>query len=176
MSPEEGPGRTALHLARWSVTSGSNVRSRGIVVLDAGEHHWQGSAEGNGAVDALFKAVDSALAPLLSGHPRLVGYEVAALAEGPDAEGRVSIRIRPPVGAPGERGTGEYSGGSSGTNIIAASIEAYVEALDAMLGAPSWAAAPTEAGSTRRKRQPHGRRGEFDAEKGVPDTTAWFES
>ena len=45
-------------LARWTVTSGSNVNSRAAVVIRAGDHDWKASAEGNGAVDALYKAVD----------------------------------------------------------------------------------------------------------------------
>ena len=44
-------------LARWTVTSGSNVNSRAAVVIRAGDHDWKASAEGNGAVDALYKAV-----------------------------------------------------------------------------------------------------------------------
>ena len=36
---------TTLHLTRWSVSSGSNVRSRGVVVIEAGDHHWRGAAE-----------------------------------------------------------------------------------------------------------------------------------
>ena len=50
-----------LHLARWTVTSGSNVNSRGAVVIVSGDHQWEASAEGNGAIDALFRAVDEAL-------------------------------------------------------------------------------------------------------------------
>ena len=50
-----------LQLTRWTVTSSSNAQSRGAVVMEAGAHHWRASAEGNGAVDALFKAVDAAL-------------------------------------------------------------------------------------------------------------------
>jgi len=73
-----------------TVTSGSNVQSRGAVVIEAGDHHWKASSQGNGAVDALFEAVDKALAEVLAGHPRLVGYDVHALAEGPDAEGLVT--------------------------------------------------------------------------------------
>ena len=80
-----------LHLARWTVTSGSNVNSRGAVVIAAGDHQWEAAAEGNGAVDALFRAVDRALADVLSGHPRLLGYDVHAVAEGPDAEGKVTL-------------------------------------------------------------------------------------
>jgi hypothetical protein len=48
----------ALHLVRWTVASGSNVQSRGAVVVSAGGHRWKAAAEGNGPIDALFRAVD----------------------------------------------------------------------------------------------------------------------
>src|SRR5438552_12747143 len=116
-----------LHLARWTVTSGSNANSRGAVVIASGDHQWEASAEGNGAVDALFRAVDRALAGVLTGHPRLLAYDVHAVAEGPDAEGRVTVRIAPPSGAEGRRGTGSYSGEARNENIIAASVDAYID-------------------------------------------------
>ena len=50
-----------LHLARWTATSGSNARSRGAVVIASGDHEWRASATGNGAIDALYRAVDKAL-------------------------------------------------------------------------------------------------------------------
>src|SRR5258706_14423505 len=87
----------ALHLTRWTVTSGSNAQSRGAVVIEAGDHHWRASAEGNGAVDALFQAVDAALSDVLQGHPRLVGYDVHAPAEGPAGEGLVGVSVPPPA-------------------------------------------------------------------------------
>ena len=31
----------ALHLTRWTVTSGSNAQSRGAVVIEAGDHHYR---------------------------------------------------------------------------------------------------------------------------------------
>jgi LeuA allosteric (dimerisation) domain len=164
----------ALHLARWTVTSGSNVQSRGAVVIDAGDHHWRASAEGNGAVDALFKAVDAALADVLEGHPRLVGYDVHALAEGPEAEGLVIVAIEPPAGAAGDRARGLYNGKARSTNIIAASIEAYVQALNAMLAEAHWAGAAERAGKQRRgKPEPHGRRGKLDREHA--DSIPWFD-
>ncbi|MDQ3128423.1 MAG: hypothetical protein M3Q66_08230, partial [Chloroflexota bacterium] len=92
--PAADPADT-LHLARWTVTSGSNANSRGAVVISAGDHQWQASAEGNGAIDALFRAVDGALKDVLAGHPRLVGYSVQALGDAPDAEGKVSVVIAP---------------------------------------------------------------------------------
>jgi 2-isopropylmalate synthase len=161
----------ALHLTRWTVTSGSNSQSRGAVVIEAGEHHWRASAEGNGAVDALLKAVDAALREVLQGHPRLVGYDVHALAEGPEAEGLVIVAVQPPPGE-GPRSEGLYNGKSRSTNIIAASIEAYIEALNAMLAEAHWADAPASAGKGRKRApEAHGRRGQLD--KDVDDSLPW---
>ena len=131
--PEPTTETPTLQLARWTVTSGSNARSRGAVIIDAGDHHWRASAEGNGAIDALFRAVDQALSEILDGHPRLLAYDIHALGEGTDTIGAVTVRIAPPDAA-GERGTGEYGGEARGTNIIAASIEAYVVALNGVKG------------------------------------------
>jgi 2-isopropylmalate synthase len=171
MSAQETTTTPALRLSRWTVTSGSNARSRGAVVIEAGDHHWRASAEGNGAVDALFKAVDAALQDVLQGHPRLVGYDVHALAEGPEAEGLVIVAIQPPPGE-GPRSEGLYNGKSRDTNIIAASIEAYVEALNSMLAESHWADAPASAGRGRKAApEAHGRRGKLD--KDVEDPLPW---
>ena len=175
MTPSNATTETtpALHLARWTVTSSSNAQSRGAVVIEAGSHHWRASAEGNGAVDALFKAVDAALADVLEGHPRLVGYDVHALAEGPEAEGLVIVAIEPPAGE-GERAQGLYNGKARSTNIIAASIEAYIEALNTMLAEAHWAGAAESAGKgKRRSAEPHGRRAELD--RNAKDSIPWFD-
>ncbi|HYK96201.1 MAG TPA: alpha-isopropylmalate synthase regulatory domain-containing protein [Candidatus Dormibacteraeota bacterium] len=169
------PSTTAsptLHLARWTVTSSSNAQSRGAVVIEAGKHHWRASAEGNGAVDALFKAVDAAIADVLAGHPKLVGYDVHALGEGPDAEGLVIVAIEPPAGLEGDRSAGLYQGRARSTNIIAASIEGYVEALNAMLAEAHWAGAAESAGKgSRVPTESHGRRGKLD--KDADDSLPW---
>jgi LeuA allosteric (dimerisation) domain len=167
-----------LHLARWTVTSGSNVNSRGAVVIASGDHQWEAAAEGNGAVDALFRAVDRALAGVLTGHPRLLGYDVHAVAEGPDAEGKVTVTIAPPTGAEGARANGRYTGEITSTNIIAASIEAYIDAINELLAEEHWAGATESAGNQKRARvtEPaaRGRRAELDEEAGTIDTTDWF--
>ena len=153
-----------LHLTRWTVTSGSNVQSRGAVVIEAGTHHWRASAEGNGAVDALFNAVDVALAEVLQGEPRLTGYDVHALGQGREAEGLVIVAVEPPAGLEGARSSGLYQGRARSTNIVASSIEAYVEALNAMLAEPHWSGAAETAGKGRKGAapEPHGRRAEID--------------
>lgn len=167
----------ALHLARWTVTSGSNVNSRGAVVIASGDHQWEAAAEGNGAVDALFRAVDEAIAGVLSGHPRLLSYDVHAVAEGPDAEGRVTVAIAPPPAAEGARGTGRYVGEVTSTNIIAASIEAYIDAINELLAEEHWQGATESAGNRKRALSApsaKAQRAELDEEAGRIDTTDWF--
>ncbi len=175
-----------VRLERWTVTSGSNVNSRAAVVIRGGGHDWKASAEGNGPVDALYRAVDRALSDVLGGgHPQLRAYDVHALAEGPAAEGRVTVAIAPPADAPAERAGGRFGGAVSSTNTIAASVEAYLEALNAMLADPAWAGA-IEAGAGVAAARRARRRGsaeagagaasgtEFDEDAGSIDTTEWF--
>jgi hypothetical protein len=171
-----------LRLARWTVSSGSNARSRGAVIIDSGDHHWQASAEGIGAIDALYKAVDKAISEVLDGHPRLLAYDIHALGEGTDTIGVVNVRIAPPL-ASGERGEGEYDGEARGPNIIAASIEAYLVALNLMLGEEHWEGAPEAAAATgtrARRKSPvsagtaRERRAELDEAAGGIDTVDWF--
>jgi len=175
--PATDPADT-LHLARWTVTSGSNANSRGAVVIAAGDHQWEASAEGNGAVDALFRAVDKALAGVLTGHPRLLSYDVHAMAEGPGAEGKVTVTIAPPSDVAGPRGSGRYTGEITSTNIIAASIEAYIDAINELLAEEHWQGATETAGNRKRARvsapAAKAQRAELDEEAGRIDTTDWF--
>ena len=168
----------SLQLARWTATSGSNVRSRGAVVIVSGDHEWRASADGNGAIDALFKAVDKALVGVLTGHPRLLAYDIHALGEGTDTIGAVTVRIAPPA-TEGERGTGEYTGEARGANIIAASIEAYILALNELLAEEHWSGATDAAGNRKRAGVSAGaarqQRAALDEEAGEHDTVAWFE-
>lgn len=167
----------ALHLARWTITSGSNVQSRGAVVIASGDHQWDASSEGNGAVDALLRAVDAALVDVLAGHPRLVAYDVHAIGEGPGAEGQVTLTIAPPSSAEGARGTGRYAGAAQSTNIIAASVDAYIQAINAMLAEAHWAGAPESAGNERRRaaREATPRRAEVDKDVARESSIDWFD-
>ena len=175
--PTADPADT-LHLARWTVTSGSNASSRGAVVIAAGDHQWDASAEGNGAVDALFRAVDKALSEVLTGHPTLLSYDVHAIAEGPDAQGKVTVAIAPPSAASGPRADGRYVGEITSTNIIAASIEAYIDAINELLAEEHWQGATESAGNRKRARvtEPAAKaqRAELDEDAGRIDTTDWF--
>jgi len=175
---ERSTAPDTLHLSRWTVASGSNMQSRGAVVIASGDHQWEASAEGNGPIDALYNAVDRAIADVLAGHPRLVGYDIHALAEGPDAEGEVRVAIVPPSAAAGARAEGRYEGTAHSTNIVAASVEAYIESINRMLAESHWAGAAESAGNRKRARvtqeEASARRAELDEDAGRIDTTDWF--
>ncbi len=175
-----------VRLDRWTVTSGSNVNSRAAVVIRGAGHDWKASAEGNGPVDALYRAVDRALSDVLNGgHPQLLAYDVHALEEGPSAQGRVTVVLAPPSTAPDERAAGRFTGEAASTNTIAASVEAYLQALNEMLASASWTgvtAAAAEVAAERRAKRRGGQGTigepdsgtEFDDEAGSIDTTEWF--
>jgi hypothetical protein len=180
--PDRDQPTAPLHLARWTVSSGSNARSRGAVIIDSGDHHWQASGEGVGAIDALYRAVDDAISEVLEGHPRLLAFDIHALGEGTDTIGVVTVRIAPPL-ASGARGEGEYEGEARGPNIIAASIEAYLVALNKLLAEEHWTGAPEAAAATgtrARRKSPvsagtaRERRAEIDEAEGKIDTVEWF--
>ena len=90
----------------------------------------------------------------------------------------MTVRIAPPA-IGGERGSGEYDGEARGPNIIAASIEAYIVALNALLAEAHWAGATEAAGNRRRVAVSAGRareqRADLDEDEVQHDTTAWFE-
>lgn len=162
-----------LRLARWSCSMGSNVQSRGTVVIESGAHRWQATGKGTGGVDALFRAVDAALQEVLAGHPRLLSYDVHALGEGPEAEGRVAVTIAPPSEAPGARGSGTYEGVAQSTNIVAASVEAYIEAIEQMLAEEHWQGATDAAGNFRAAGRTTDERADYDPDA-RPDHSRWW--
>ena len=166
-----------IRLERWTVTSGSNVNSRAAVVLRAGSRDWQASAEGNGAVDALLRAVDAALADVLGGRPRAGRVRRARAGRGAGRGGAGDREGRATRGCGGGHApAGGTRARCASTNIVAASVEAYVDALNAMLADPSWSGAAEAAGSRRGgAAEPGGvATAEFDDDARPIDTTEWF--
>jgi 2-isopropylmalate synthase len=113
------------------VTSSHGGRSQGSVAiaLDGSTHSAESS--GNGPVDALFGAIDAAVEPALGWHPVLVDYEIRAVSGGEDAQGQVLVRAR--RSSDDEKGAETATGHGLSTNIIEASLEAYLAALDKLL-------------------------------------------
>jgi 2-isopropylmalate synthase len=99
-------------------------------------------AEGNGPVNALFVAVDKAVEPVVGWYPQLAEYEIRAVSEGEDAQGQVMVRARRSVDPEDTAET--VNGHGLSTNIIEASLEAYLAGFEKLLG-------PAEASSDAKK-------------------------
>jgi 2-isopropylmalate synthase len=129
-------------LEGWSVTSSHGGSSQGNVALRLHGTTLTAEQTGNGPVDALYGAVDAAVEPTLGWHPQLVDYEIRAVSGGEDAQGQVTVKAR----RSSDDGTAEsVTGHGLSTNIIEASLEAYVHALEKLLAEESVAIAPQAA-------------------------------
>ncbi len=97
-----------------------------------GESIWA-SSHGNGPVDAAFKAIDS----IVQVPNELLEYSVQAMTEGVDAVGKVSVRIRGevPLGEAGQAVQRVFLGRGADTDILVASAQAYLFALNRLLAA-----------------------------------------
>lgn len=132
LSPtEQRPGTdSGLSVERWSATSGSERGSRANVVLIGGGHRWRANADGNGAVDALMRAVDRSLSPLLGEGCVLVAYDVHATGVGHEAKAKITVGVR----RPGDTDDGTVHPGTAvHDNVLEASLLAYLDALNALL-------------------------------------------
>ncbi len=123
----------SVELLGWSVTSSKGGRSVGTVSLVVDGEERSVEASGNGPVNALYGAIDAAVEPVLGWHPILTEYEIKAVSAGEDAQGQVLVRCRRST----DDGPGALvvSGHGLSTNIIEASLEAYLVALNKLHGA-----------------------------------------
>ena len=130
----------SVRLEGWNVTSSHGGKATGTVSLSIVGQDRAEAAIGNGPVDALFEAVDAALTPVFGWHPVLESYEIKAVSGGEDAQGRVLVRCRRST----DEGPGALvvSGHGLSTNIIEASIEAYLVAVNKLHGAEIGPASP----------------------------------
>jgi 2-isopropylmalate synthase len=123
----------SVQLLGWSVTSSHGGRATGTVSLTVNGEDRSSDATGNGPVDALYSAVDQALLPVLGWRPVLTEYEIKAVSAGEDAQGQVLVRCR----RSSDEGPGALvvSGHGLSTNIIEASLEAYLVGVNKLHGA-----------------------------------------
>jgi 2-isopropylmalate synthase len=123
----------SVELVGWSVTSSHGGNATGSVTLTIAGEERTAEATGNGPVNALFGAVDDALQPVLGWHPTLTEYEIKAVSAGEDAQGQVLVRCR----RSSDEGPGALvvTGHGLSTNIIEASLEAYLVGANKLHGA-----------------------------------------
>jgi 2-isopropylmalate synthase len=123
----------SIEMLGWSVSSASGGHSVGSVSLIVKGEAKAGSSTGNGPVNALYKAVDEAVQPVLGWFPMLSDYEIKAVSGDGDAQGQVLVRAR----RSSDEGPGALvvTGHGLSTNIIEASLEAYLVAANKLHGA-----------------------------------------
>jgi len=123
----------SVRVLGWSVTSSHGGRATGTVSLGIHAEERSVEATGNGPVDALYGAVDQALLPVLGWRPVLTEYEIKAVSAGEDAQGQALVRCR----RSSDEGPGALvvSGHGLSTNIIEASLDAYLVAVNKLHGA-----------------------------------------
>lgn len=112
---------STLRLADWSVMTGKGGAAKAMAALTWDDREVEGTADGNGPVDALMKAVDAAIGV----ENELTYYHVEAVTPGEDAQGQVHVRIR--------HNGQSYSGHGLATDIVEASAKAYISALSHLL-------------------------------------------
>ncbi|MCV6584787.1 MAG: 2-isopropylmalate synthase [Marinibacterium sp.] len=107
-----------LEIVSLKVTCGTAGQAEAVLEMDVDGVEHQATAQGDGPVDATFKAVRAI-------HPnaaRLQLYQVNAVTAGTDAQATVSVRLE----EDGVISTGQ----SANTDTVVASAEAYVHALN----------------------------------------------
>lgn len=105
-------------LVNFQVDSGTQIIPKAAVRLKCRSKSFAESSSGDGPVDACFKAVDK----ITGVKGELLDYRLEAVTRGKDALGEVSLRFK--------LKTRIYSGRGSSTDIIEASILAYLNAVN----------------------------------------------
>ncbi|MFP4697418.1 MAG: 2-isopropylmalate synthase [Eubacteriales bacterium] len=109
------------HYERFVINSGNTITATASVKLSRNEAIFEEVSTGDGPIDASFKAIDKIVGLDFT----LEDYIIQAVTEGKDAQGSVTIKLLK---------DGEfYKGKGLSTDIIEASIIAYVNAINKML-------------------------------------------
>jgi len=111
-----------VKLVSLHAASGTNDAPVAAVELDIEGVHHKATAEGDGPVDAAFKAIKSLVEP----KGKLLLYAVNAITAGTDAQGEVTVRL--------QDGDRIVNGQGSDTDIVVASAKALICALNKLPG------------------------------------------
>ena len=109
---------STFRLANYVVNSGNIISASAQITLEKGESVLQGVCIGDGPVDAAFRAIDQ----IIGYHYELDDFQIQAVTEGKEAMGSAVVKLR----ADGK----VYSGNGISTDIIGASIRAYLNAVN----------------------------------------------
>ena len=137
-----------IELEHWATASRQGESSSGNVSVFYDGRTFRAFAGGNGPVDALLKAVDNALEQIIGGRPQLVDYGLRSIGGGEDAQGEATVKIAAPAG---DGDVPEiFTGHGLSTNVVEASLRAYLAAVNKLIAVHPVAA---EALAAARERQ-----------------------
>ena len=108
----------AYVLQSYVINSGNVIRATAHITLQKDGESISGLCTGDGPIDASFLAVES----IVGHHYELDDFQIQAVTEGKEAMGSALVRLR--------AGGKLYSGNGISTDIIGASIRAYLNALN----------------------------------------------
>ena len=106
------------HLRNYNTTSGNLSGAMAGVTLVKNGSELIGTAVGDGPIDAAFKAIEQCI----GFHYELDAFRIQAVTEGKEALGATLVRLR--------NGGKVYPGNGLSTDIVGASIRAYINALN----------------------------------------------
>ena len=107
-----------IKLEYLQVTSGIGIRALASVGLDIAGERFEGASSGNGPVDAAINAVKK----IISRTMILKEFLIQAITKGSDDIGKVHMQV--------EYDGRIYYGFGANTDIVAASLEAYIDAIN----------------------------------------------
>ena len=110
-----------FHLVHFHITSGDQTIPTAKIQLRYQNKVAQSSSNGDGPVDACYKAIDK----ITGMKGKLLDYQIRSVTSGKDALGEVSVKI-------GSKGIISLGRGAS-TDIIEASIKAYINAVNKLV-------------------------------------------
>jgi len=137
-----------IGIEHWAAASRQGESSSGNVSLFYDGRTFRAFAGGNGPVDALLSAVDNALEQIIAGRPQLLDYTLRSIGSGEDAQGEATVKITLPV-ADGEV-PDTFTGHGLSTNVVEASLRAYLAAVNKLVAAHPVAAGAVAAARERR--------------------------
>ena len=109
---------STYHFETYTTTSSNTASSMSQVTLKCNDEIICGVACGDGPVDSAFRAIEQCIGH----HYELDDFQVQSVTEGKEALGSALVRLR---------NNGKlYSGNGTSTDIVAASIRAYINALN----------------------------------------------
>ncbi len=115
---KERSANARIKLEYLQVTSGINVRPVASICLDIAGEKFEAAASGNGPVDAAIKAVKQIIHRKMS----VQEFLIQAITKGSDDVGKVHMTVL--------YENNYYYGFSANTDIIAASVEAFIDAIN----------------------------------------------